>query len=111
MTESHFKAEVRLDFSKRYRGRGWMAPNDTGYEQSHHDPFGGPGAGDLIGHLCGRYFEIELKAKRGKLRDLQIVHRDLIRSTGGMYIEARTLDEVHRALDAIDQPNRSVDKI
>ena len=105
MSESQFKAEVRKDFSLRYRGRGVLWTNDTGYAESHHDPFGGPGAGDLIGLLCGRWIEIETKTLIGKARSLQLIRRKLVRDRGGIYIEARTLEQIHAVLDEIDQPN------
>jgi hypothetical protein len=57
--------------------------------------YGEPGQADLAGLMAptGRRLEIELKAKRGKLRDTQEEYRERIERCGGLYIVARSLPQ------------------
>ena len=57
--------------------------------------FGLPGQADLTGVLPnGRRLEVELKSDSGRLSLDQRAFRDRITASGGLYIAARTLDEV-----------------
>lgn len=61
--------------------------------------FGIPGMADLSGILaCGLRVEIECKAARGRLRLDQQRWRDMIRAMGGIWVEARSSDDVLEAL-------------
>jgi len=85
LNEHDFQLTVRKWLNDRYHPRGVWWPNTTGYGDSHHDPFGGVGAGDIIGCLCGRWVEIELKVKRGRVSERQAMRRVLVRKCGGVY--------------------------
>ena len=91
----------------RYKGRGCWWRNSVGYERHHKDPFGGRGAGDWIGILCGHWVELELKARHGHHGTLQKVRAELVRSLGGLYLVVweHKVEQVWAALDAIDCPN------
>lgn len=106
--EDVFKAEVRLALCARYKGRGCWWDNNTGYGASHHDPFGGPGTGDLVGALCGRWIEIETKSLTGRLGEKQKLRQALCKHLGLIYIKCRTLDELFTELDKYDHPNWSL---
>lgn len=58
--------------------------------------FGIVGSGDVEGWVPGtaRKLAVELKALKGRMRKSQIEYRDLLLSDGGIYVEARTLQEV-----------------
>jgi hypothetical protein len=105
--EDIFCATFRQQLAARYRGRGCWWLNSAGYELAHRDPFGGRGAGDLIGLLCGRWVEIELKAKRGRLGEMQKLRAGVVRAYGGVYLVVREGNEAQAfaELDAIDCPN------
>jgi len=62
--------------------------------------YGEPGQGDLAGLMApsGRRLEIELKAKRGRLRDAQRDYGARIAEYGGLYIVARSLIESVRPI-------------
>jgi len=57
--------------------------------------FGEEGQADLAGLMApsGRRLEIELKAKRGRLRAKQAEYGEMIEKHGGLYIVARTLSQ------------------
>lgn len=57
--------------------------------------FGVPGAADLTGLLAGgRRVEIECKAPDGKLAEAQVHYRDGIIEMGGLYVVARSIEDV-----------------
>jgi len=95
MSESEFDARVRLALHEAYHPCGTFWNNKTGWSNNglvqNHDPFPGRGGGDLIGCVMGLWIEVENKAKTGKLRELQKVHRELVTKCGGLYVECREL--------------------
>lgn len=62
-----------------------------------------PGCPDLIGWLAptGRFLGIECKGDRGKLRPEQAAFRDRLEKDGGLYIVARSVEDVDRVLGGI----------
>jgi len=89
MSEHTFQLIVRRWLHDTYFPRGVWWPNTTGYGDSHHPPFGGPGAADLIGLLDGRWVEIELKTQSGVWSPLQQQRKQLVERAGGVYILLR----------------------
>lgn len=65
--------------------------------------FNPPGTADIVGVLApeGRMVMIEVKAEDGKQRDAQVVMERVITSMGGLYVVARSLEEVDAAFAAI----------
>lgn len=61
---------------------------------------GVPGQADISGILWpnGRRIEIETKSRKGKQREAQRRWQEMIEKMGGLYILARTLDDVRLAL-------------
>jgi hypothetical protein len=102
MTESVFSRETRLALHERYYPRGIWWLNSTGYEIHHHDPFPCRGAGDLIGAICGRWCEIELKMQKGRSREMQLVRQQACERLGLIYIEARELPRLFSIIDLYD---------
>lgn len=101
MSESNFSREVRQELHKHYYPRGVWWLNSTGYEQ-HHDPFPSRGAGDLLGAICGRWCEIELKTLTGKMRDLQLVRQATCLKLGLIYLVVRSIPSLHSQLAPFD---------
>lgn len=62
-----------------------------------------PGCPDLIGWLSpsGKFIGIECKGDRGKLRPEQIAFRDRLEKDGGLYIVARSVEDVDRVLGGL----------
>jgi len=59
-----------------------------------------PGCPDLIGWLSpqGTFIGIECKGDGGKLREEQKAFRDRLIADGGIYVEARSVEDVDAAL-------------
>jgi hypothetical protein len=56
--------------------------------------FGLVGAADITGIKDGKRIEIEVKTAKGKLSDNQKNFRSMIEEQGGVYIVARSVDDV-----------------
>ena len=72
--------------------------------RKYNTTFGKKGQGDISGILIdgsGRRLEIEVKDHRGKLSPEQIEFGDMIKRNNGVYILARSLDDVIQALDKL----------
>lgn len=83
-------------------GVGWFV---NGQPARKTDPgaypvrFGLPGQGDISGVTSGgRRLEIECKAERGRQSDDQRNFQAMIERFGGLYVLARSVDDVDRAL-------------
>jgi len=65
--------------------------------------FNPPGTADIVGLIAptGRMLMIEVKAVRGTQRDAQAAMERVVTAFGGLYILARSLDDVDAALSAI----------
>lgn len=64
--------------------------------------FGVPGTGDICGLIAptGRLVMIEVKTATGRLRQAQEVMRRVIEAFGGLYVVARSVEDVDRAFAA-----------
>ena len=63
--------------------------------------FGFKGVSDILGIVGqGQFLSIEVKRPGGKLTIDQEVFRELVVKNGGLYILAKSLDDVKRALEA-----------
>lgn len=60
--------------------------------------FGEVGSPDIICVARGRYIGIECKSLTGKLNDNQLDFKERLEEAGGMYIVARSLDDVTKIL-------------
>ena len=66
--------------------------------------FGQPGCADITGVLKGgRRLEIECKSERGTLSPEQEAFGKRINHYGGLWLVARSLDDVRRALDVFSE--------
>lgn len=62
--------------------------------------YGYPGSPDIIGVWRGRFLGIEMKSDKGQLSPDQIAFKADIEAAGGLYIEARSVEDVERVLAA-----------
>ncbi len=102
--EREFQLDLWSALNRRYRSHGVFWQNTTGRAGTHHDPWPTRGAGDIIGCLCGRWVELELKTTKGTLRAAQIIRRQLITTRcGGVYMVVRpdTVGSLYATLDAM----------
>ena len=103
MKEAVLQQEIRLALGQRqdimmFRiNVGKFRPLDGGPRVIQSAPEGTP---DLLGVITpGRAFAIEVKAPRGTQRTVQIAWQNAWEKRGGIYILARSLDDVYKGLD------------
>lgn len=102
---STWGAHPRLRIWRANTGVGWFAggaparKTDPGAYPVH---FGTPGQADISGLVlpAGRRLEIECKAKTRQSDDQKSFQR-MIENFGGLYVLARSLEDVDRALAAL----------
>lgn len=103
-SEAEIQRAIMLAFGADPRLRLWRANTGTA-----KDPitgrvvrFGTPGQADLSGLILplGRRLEIEVKSATGKQSEDQISFQRMIESFGGLYVLARSVADVTRALSA-----------
>lgn len=84
------------------RLRLWRANTGAAMVHGRLVRFGVPGQGDISGLISpsGRRLEIEVKAARGRQSDDQKRWERVITSMGGLYVLARDVETVDRALAA-----------
>lgn len=105
MTEAQLQREILLTVGSRPDVRIWRAnagralvPTADGGLRPIQVNL--PGCPDLIGFLApfGRFLGIEVKAPGGRLRPAQEAFRDALTRSGGLYIVARSVEDVTREL-------------
>ena len=63
------------------------------------DRFGAKGSPDIICVIDGRYIGIEVKSEIGRQSENQQIFQDRLEKAGGLYILARSLDDVINELN------------
>lgn len=103
MKEAILQAGIRLALGQRedimmFRiNVGKFRPLDGSRRVIASAPEGTP---DLLGVIApGRAFAIEVKTEKGKQRTAQVAWQKAWEKRGGIYILARSLDDVYRGLD------------
>jgi hypothetical protein len=71
------------------------------YVQKVHGGLDKTGVADINGCYNGLYIAIEVKAPKGTQNPSQIAFEGLIKQNGGIYIVARSVDDVIAALSEI----------
>lgn len=90
--ESKLKMRIRKDLTSR--GAFWS--NIQG------GAFSKPGDPDIVACYRGRYIAIEAKSPVGRQSDIQRTRQREIETAGGVYILARTPEDVTSLLDMMD---------
>lgn len=78
-------------------------PHPTGMAFRDDDPvkYGLPGSSDIVGVSFGGYFcGIEVKTGYGRLRQNQVNFRNSVQRWGGIFIEARSIEQTVADLTA-----------
>ncbi len=106
-SETELVQAILLEFGNRSDLRLWRS--NTGAARTTAGRlvrFGVPGQADISGIAAnGRRIEIECKTKTGRVSYAQAMWRNMIISFGGLYILARSLDDVRQALDPEQPPD------
>lgn len=101
MTESTLLADILLRFGSDPRLRLWRANVLVAQDKSGRVVRSGvKGQADISGILMGgRRIEIEVKTATGQQRPEQKKWQAMIERFGGLYVLARSVDDVERALN------------
>jgi hypothetical protein len=99
-SESEIQHAILLRWGSHPRMR--LARTNTGAAKvkGRFVRFGIPGQPDIQGLISpsGRYIGIEVKTKTGKQSDAQKTFQRVVESLGGIFILARSVEDVDRAL-------------
>ena len=103
--EKHIQNDILRTFGTRKDMRIWRAnvgaSTFLGPHGKQRVQFGVPGQADLTGILPdGRRLEIEVKSAVGRQRPEQVNYQKMIEQFGGVYILARSVEDVFAALHA-----------
>lgn len=75
-------------------------PRVVGFDEARQIKYGRQGECDLDGILMGgRRIGIEVKTGKGTLSNEQILWRNMIVKFGGLYVVARSVDDVKKAIE------------
>lgn len=100
MTETDLVNDILLEFGARPDLRIWR--QNTGAARTSRGAlvrFGIPGQADISGILSnGRRIEIECKSPHGRQTQEQRSWQAMIERFGGLYVLARSVDDVRRVL-------------
>lgn len=102
MTESHLIHAILAAWGAHPRARLWRQNTGKGYPPGSNRlvTFGVPGTPDICGIIApqGRWLGIECKSAKGRQREDQETFQRVIERFGGLYVLARSVDDVDRAL-------------
>lgn len=98
-TEKSIQNAILERIGSRPDVRLWRQNTGVGDFNGRKVRFGIPGAADLTGILKdGRRLEIEVKSPTGKQSKEQAAYQRMIERFGGVYVLARSVEDVERAL-------------
>lgn len=103
MTESQIQHAILLAWGSHPGLRIWRSNTGVAKMGDRSVRFGVVGQADISGLMLpsGRRLEIEVKSATGRQRPEQVVFQRMIESFGGLYVLARSLSDVDRALAAV----------
>lgn len=103
MTEKEIQTEILLTFGSLSCIRIWRSAVGVGTPQHSSRPiqFGLAGQCDISGIISpsGRRLEIEVKAENGRLAERQKLFGAMIERMGGVWIVAKSVQDVYRELE------------
>lgn len=99
-SEHQIQNEILATFGARKDMRIWRQNTGAALTKNGMVRFGVPGQADITGLLIpsGRRIEIEVKDAKGRQRESQIKFQSMIEKSGGIYILARSVDDVWEKL-------------
>lgn len=102
VAEVQIQDAIRLALGSDPRVVLWR--NNCGKARTDHGVVaygvGNPGGSDLIGIFDGRFLAIEVKSRTGRSSQAQERFGELVRMKGGIFILARSVEDVVRTLEA-----------
>lgn len=103
MSEAHLVHEILKNWGAHPRLRIARVNTGAAVVKGRLVRFGVPGTADICGVLApaGRFLAIECKSATGKQRKAQVTFQRVVEAMGGIYVLARSVDDVDRALAAL----------
>jgi len=99
VTEKQAQNAILRVYGRDPRVRLWRANVGVARFGNRRVAFGVPGQADLTGILPGGIrLEIEVKGPRGRQSQKQRCYQQMIEAFGGVYVLARSVDDVQRAI-------------
>ena len=101
-SEAWIQHEILKAWGCHPRLRAWRQNTGVAQFGDRAVRFGVPGCADILGLIApsGRMLAIEVKSESGKQSDAQKRFQGMIQGFGGLYVLARSLEDVDRALAA-----------
>ena len=104
VTERQVQHAILREFGTRSDMRLWRANAGAARIGRRFIQFGIPGQADLTGILTGgRRLEIEVKSATGRQAPDQRAFQALVERFGGLYVLARSVEDVRRAINAASE--------
>lgn len=99
-SEHQIQNEILAEFGARHDMKIWRQNTGAALGKSGLIRFGVPGQADITGLLIpsGRRIEIEVKDAKGRQRQSQKKFQAMIENAGGIYILARSVEDVYKKL-------------
>lgn len=103
MSEASTQAEIMLYLGGLPNVRIWRQNTGKAMLKGRMVQFGVPGQADLSGIIApnGRRLEIEVKSATGRVRPQQKAFGAMIEKMGGVFVVARTVEDVKDALQGL----------
>lgn len=100
--EAHLQAAILIAWGSHPRLRIARVNTGAAMLNGRLVKFGVPGTGDLVGLIAptGRMLQIEVKTAKGKQREAQTRMQRIVTQFGGLYVVARSVQDVDAALAA-----------
>lgn len=103
MTEAHIQHAILAAWGAHPRLRFWRQNTGAAMVKGRMVRFGTPGCADILGLIApsGRFLAIECKTATGRQSEEQRSFERMITTFGGLYVLARSLQDVDQALAAV----------
>jgi hypothetical protein len=105
-SEHSLTNEILRRYATRSGMRLWRSNTGVAHGPGRFVRFGVPGSPDLYGIIGpgGRYIGIETKSSTGRQREEQKVFESVVKSLGGIYILAYSIEDVVGVLEPLLSP-------
>ena len=111
LNESTTQTAILREFGTRSDMRLWRANSGSAVIRGRLVKFGIPGQADLTGILPdGRRLEVEVKSEFGQQTPEQANYQAMIERFGGVYILARSIEDVWDGIEKSNVTGQKIDK-
>ncbi len=103
MSEALIQQQILEAFGARPKLRIWRANTGAAMVKGRLVRFGVPGQPDIQGIIAptGKYLGIEVKSPTGRQSEEQKLFQAMVERQGGIYILARSVDDVRKILEPL----------